>query len=119
MSYRKLLVHRCDVYYLKSRLAGGGVGFGVPSTDQEEEFFYDVTPDLEDVPCYFVEKSQMLVQGEPNHVIMQSFNVHFLPAADVRTNSKIVWDGVAFKSQKPKPIRNHHQEVTVSRSENL
>lgn len=119
MSYKKLLIHRCDIYHLKKRLVGNSGDFGIPSDDMEEEFYYDDIPDIADVACYFVEKNQMVVQGEPNNVIMQSYGVHFMKNEDVRINSKVVWDGVSFKSQKPKNIRNHHQEVTVSRSESL
>lgn len=119
MSYKKLLIHRCDIYHLKKRLIGSGGDFGIPSHDMEEEFYYDDAPDVTNVACYFVEKNQMVVQGEPNNVIMQSYNAHFLKNEDVRMNSKIIWEGTAFKTQKPKRIQNHHQEVTVSRSGNL
>ncbi|QNK87751.1 DUF3599 family protein [Sporosarcina sp. resist] len=119
MSYSKLLIHRCNVHHLKERVINGGRDFGIPSDDRETEFYYDDAPDLTDVKCYFVEKNQMVMQGEPNNVVIQSYGVHYLKSTDVRINSKVVWDGVSFKSQKPKNIRNHHQEVTVSRSENL
>lgn len=114
MSYEKLLIHRCDIYHLKSREIGGS--FGVPG---QKEFYYDDEPDLVDVKSYFVEKNQMVFQGEPGNLIIQSYGVLFLKSEDVRINSKVVWDGVTYKSQKPKNIRNHHQEVTVSRNENL
>ncbi len=119
MSYEKLLIHRCEIHHLKERTIDDGGGFGVPSDDRETEFYYDDEPDLVDVKCYFVEKNQMVSQGEPNNLIIQSYGVHFRNTADVRINSKIVWDGVSYKSRKPKNIRNHHQEVTISRSENL
>lgn len=114
MSYKKLLTHRCDIYNLKSRMTGGG--FGVPA---KEEFYYDDEPDASDVRCYFTERNQSVIQMDPNNMIIQSMLVHFLPSADVRVNSKIVWDGVTFKSQKPRLIKGHHQEVTVTRSDNL
>lgn len=119
MSYEKLLIHRCEIYHLKERVINDGGGFSVPIGDREKEYYYDDEPDLSNVKCYFVEKNQMVSQGEPGNLIIQSYGVHFLKSEDVRINSKVVWEGVSFKSQKPKNVRNHHQEVTVSRSENL
>ena len=114
MSYKKLLTHRCDVYHLKSRETGGS--FGVPTGT---EFYYDEVPDLENVRCYFTEKNQSIVQQEPNNAIFQSFLVHFLPSADIKTNCKVVWGGDTYKMQKPRKIKKHHQEVTVVRDDNL
>ena len=114
MSYKKLLTHRCDIYHLKSRETGGS--FGVPG---EKEFYYDDTPDISDVRCYFTERNQSIVQLDPNNMIIKSYSVHFMNGSDIRVNSKVVWDGVSFKSQKPRKIKNHHQEVTMTRNDNL
>ena len=119
MSYKKLLTHRCDVYHLKERNVGGGGNYGVPDDDFEKEFYYDDTPDLSNVRCYFTERNQSIVQLDPNNTIFQSFLVHFLPGADIKTNSKVVWDDITYKMQKPRNIKNHHQEVTVVRDDNL
>ncbi|MGE8079027.1 DUF3599 family protein [Peribacillus loiseleuriae] len=119
MSYKKLLTHRCDIYHLKEREVGSGGGFGVPIEDMEKEFYYDDEPDISDVHCYFTEKNQSIIQMDPNNTIFQSFLVHFLPNVDVRTNSKIVWEAVYYKAQKPRKIKNHHQEVIVTRNDNL
>ena len=118
MSYRNLLSHRCDIYHLKERDSTGG-RFGVPNADIEKDYYYDNLPDLSDVPCYFTERNQSIVQQEPNQTIFQSMMVHFLPSADVRLNSKIVWDGVSYRLQKPRKIKNHHIEVIAVRNDQL
>lgn len=114
MSYKNLLTHRCDIYHLKSRDTEGS--YGVPGP---KEYYYDDEPDLAGVRCYFTEKNQSIIQLAPNNTIFQSLLVHFLAKADIRTNSKVVWDGVTYKMQKPRKIKNHHQEVTVVRDDNL
>lgn len=119
MSYEKLLTHRCDIYHLKIRDKSSGGKFGVPVEGIQEEYYYDDLPDFENVKCYFTEKSQSVVQLDPNANIIQVFNVHFPVTTDIKVSSKIVWEGTTFKSQKPKKIKNHHQEVTVNRSDNL
>ncbi|OAT71882.1 DUF3599 family protein [Parageobacillus thermoglucosidasius] len=119
MSYRNLLIHRCDVYHLTASNEDSDSNFGIPIKDFQPEYKYPDSPDLVDVPCYFTEKNQTIVQGEPNQIITQSFLVHFLPSADIRVNDKVVWNGIEFKLQIPKKIRNHHIEVTAVRSENL
>jgi|GEM_PF-377748 len=123
MSYRNLLIHRCDVYHLTRNESSGS--WGIPGDDMEEEFTYGETPDLINVPCYFAEKSyftrknQAITQDEPHQTIVQSFLVHFLPSVDIRVNDKVVWNGIEFKLQIPKKIRNHHIEVTAVRRDNL
>ncbi|GIN39044.1 DUF3599 family protein [Heyndrickxia oleronia] len=118
MSYKNLLTHRCDVYHLKERYSNGG-DFGVPTDDVEKDFYYDDSPDLVDVPCYFTEKNQSLVQLQPNQTVYQTMMVHFLPSADIRLNTKLVWEGVTCKLQKPRKIKNHHIEVIAIRDDQL
>jgi hypothetical protein len=117
MSYEKLLTDRCDIYHLKSCSPGGN--WGIPTEDMQQETYYDDEPDVIDVKAYFTEKNQSITQGEPNAVITQSYLVHFLVSADIQTGSKVIWDGVSYKAQKPRKIKNHHQEVTLIRSDNL
>lgn len=119
MSYAKLLSDRCDIYHLKERNVGGGGNWGIPDEDVEEEFYYDDTPDAADVRCYFTERHQSLIQGEPDPTVIQSFLVHFLPNADVRVNDKVIWNGIEFKLQIPRKIKNHHIEVIAVRRGNL
>ncbi|BDG48779.1 DUF3599 family protein [Parageobacillus sp. KH3-4] len=119
MSYRNLLIHRCDVYHLTATNDEPSGSFGVPIEDFQPEYEYPETPDLVNEPCYFTEKNQTIVQGDPNNTIIQSFLIHFLPNADIRVNDKVVWNGVEFILQIPKKIRNHHIEVTAVRRENL
>ncbi|GIN71136.1 hypothetical protein J14TS2_16110 [Bacillus sp. J14TS2] len=118
MSYENLLTHECDVYHLKSRPVEGG-GFGVPTKDRQEEQHYDEDPDISEQNCYFTENTQTISQGEPNAIIIERQLVHFPISADIRINSKIVWEGIEYKSQKPRNIKNHHQEVILVRSESL
>ncbi|WP_203363081.1 DUF3599 family protein [Bacillus sp. REN10] len=117
MSYRSLLTHECDIYHLVRAESEGA--WGIPGEDLEEEFSYSNVPDLSAVPCYFTEKNQTVVQGEPDPKVIQSFLIHFLPTVDVRLNDKVIWNGIQFTLQIPKKIKNHHIEVTAIRSEHL
>jgi hypothetical protein len=118
MSYKELLDHRCDVYRFKGAPAADP-SFGVPAAAIVKKPVYESVPIAAGVPCYFTEKNQSVVQGEPGQTVFQSYLVHFLPNADISLNDKIVWDGVTFILQKPKKIKNHHQEVTAIRSDDL
>jgi len=118
MSYEDLLTHECDVYHLKTRPVGGG-GFGIPSEDRQKEYYYDDVPDVVGQKCYLTEKSQAITQAEPNNTIVQTFNAHFPVSADIRINSKVIWEEITLKAQKPRKIKNHHQEVTLIRRDNL
>ncbi|MGG3801788.1 DUF3599 family protein [Metabacillus fastidiosus] len=117
MSYRNLLTHCCDIYHLTKQESNGS--WGVPATDLNGSFTYGAVPDIANVPCYFTEKSQSIVQGEPNTAVIQSFLVHFLPDVAVKEHDKVIWNGIELKLQIPKKIKNHHIEVTAIRSENL
>jgi hypothetical protein len=119
MSYENLLTDRCDIYHLKTRTVNGGGGYGIPAEDRQEEHYYEDIPDVKEAKCYFVSKNQSIVQSEPNAEVLEAWLVHFLVSEDIRTNSKVVWDGVAYKAQKPRKIRNHHQEVVLIRRDNL
>lgn len=118
MSYKKLLTHRCEVYRPEEKESAAPT-YGVPASSIVKKKEHEQVPVAADVPCYFTEKSQSVVQGEPAQALVQSFLVHFLPNADIQMNDKVIWDGVEFVLQKPRKIRNHHQEVTAVRSARL
>ncbi|MGE6629838.1 YqbH/XkdH family protein [Bacillus sp. NPDC077027] len=118
MSYQSLLTDRCDIYHLQEKSAVASK-FGVPATDIQSTFTYPDEPDVKQQSCYFTEKSQTLIQQEPNTTIYQSYLVHFPASADIRIHDKIVWDGLTMTLQKPKKLKNHHLEVMAIRSENL
>ncbi|WP_309087197.1 DUF3599 family protein [Domibacillus sp.] len=118
MSYRKLLNHRCNIYRLEEKETAAPT-YGIPTSSVVKKKEYEEIPIDQDVPCYFTEKGQSVVQGEPAQALVQSFLVHFLPDADIGMNDKVVWDGDEFILQKPRKIRNHHQEVTAVRKVRL
>lgn len=113
MSFRNMLKDVCDIYHLKAENSSSQPTFGVPVADMQQQYDYPKEPDLSKVPAYFVEKSQSIAQGEPQRQLIQSYKVYFLPDADVRTNDRVVYEGSAFRLQKPRRIRNHHIEVTA------
>ncbi|PIC72528.1 DUF3599 family protein [Sporosarcina sp. P17b] len=117
MSYSKLLTHRCDIYHLQKKQGTGD--FGIPGADLEESYSYGDAPDHVSARCYFTERNQSVIQGEPNPTVVQSFLVHFLPNVDVRVNDKVIWNETEFKLQIPRKIKNHHIEVVAVRSGNL
>ncbi|WP_373325628.1 DUF3599 family protein [Sporomusa paucivorans] len=114
MSFRSLLTDKCDIYHLIETTTSPG--YGLPG---ETEYSYPDTPDAADVPCKFTEKNQNITQGEPGAEIVHSFDVNFLPDVDVRLNDKLVWNGMEFKAQIPRKIKNHHIEVVVTRKGTL
>ncbi|WP_368653763.1 DUF3599 family protein [Ornithinibacillus sp. 4-3] len=117
MSYDNLLTDTCDIYHLKSRESGDK--WGIPSKDTQQEHYYSDTPDIEEEPCYFVEKSQSITQGEPNNEIFQTFLVHFSIDTDILLNDKVIWDGITLTAQKPRKIKDHHIEVNLVRRVSL
>lgn len=117
MSYRKLLTDRCDIYRLKKRDSDRPT-FGIDVENLQKERYYAAEPDHENVRSYFVENNQTVIQAEPNQIITEVYDVHFLKSTDIQLGDKVVWDGVAYTARKPRLIKNHHIEVVVYRSEN-
>ncbi|MFN2745825.1 MULTISPECIES: DUF3599 family protein [Bacillus] len=118
MSYRHLLSDRCDIYHVKKEQAPE-TKYGVPAADLQPLRTYGETPDHVDVPCYFAEKNQSLVQKDPEQVIYHSYLVHFPRDADVRLHDQVVWNGIGYTLQKPRNIKDHHWEVLAVRDEKL
>lgn len=118
MSYHSLLTDRCDLFHLEKQEAMHSK-FGIPTGDLQMTLSYSEVPSLRDLACYIIEKSQSLVQEEPNTVIYQSYLVHFPLGSDVRLQDKMVWNGVSLKLQQPKIVKNHHIEVMAVRKENV
>lgn len=118
MSYQQMLIHRCDIYHetAQSPLAGR---FGIPADKLQPVFSYPDTPDEENVPCYFTEKTQQLIQEEPDQTVYHSFLVHFPRSSDIRMNDKIIWQHNSYILKLPKKIRHHHWEVIAVRDESL
>ncbi|MFT0802207.1 YqbH/XkdH family protein [Bacillus swezeyi] len=118
MSYRKLLSDRCDIYHVKEEQAQEA-RYGVPAEDLHPLRTYEETPDAANVPCYFTERSQSMIQKDPEQVIYHSYLVHFPLNADIRLHDLVVWNGISYTLQKPKSIKGHHWEVLAVRDEKL
>jgi len=114
MSYRKLLVDKCDIYHTLP--AEVKVTYGVPQTGKTG---YPAIPDHMDVKCYFVKKSATYTQQEPNNKMDERFLIHFLPGQDVRVNDKVIRDGLEYRLRTPMKIRKHHIEVEAYREGSL
>ncbi|WP_404407727.1 DUF3599 family protein [Jeotgalibacillus malaysiensis] len=113
MSYENLLTDRCDIYYLK--MSDREAVFGVPADNLQKDYKFDELPDLKDVKCYFTENNQSISQADPERSISQSFKVHFQKHIALKVNSRVIWNGIAYRMQVPRMIKNHHQEVLVVR----
>lgn len=118
MSYQQMLIHRCDIYHETAQPPPAG-RFGIPADKLQPVFSYPNTPDEENVPCYFTEKTQQLIQEEPDQTVYHSFLVHFPFSADIRLNDKIIWQHNSYILKLPKKIRHHHWEVIAVRDESL
>lgn len=118
MSYRSMLTDKCDIFLSKNR--DWNYGYGIQGENKQQ--YYDKEPDYLQVPCYFTPAGSgrgAIIQNEPNAVVYESFLVHFLIGTDVKVNTKIRKDGVFYKLQIPRSIRNHHIEVIAVREESL
>jgi len=89
MSYKSLLSDRCDIYHLKEDHAEEA-RYGIPAPNLQPIRTYGETPDLQNVPCYFTEKKQSIVQQDPEQVIYHSYLAHFPADADVRLHDQAV-----------------------------
>ncbi|MCY7766611.1 MULTISPECIES: YqbH/XkdH family protein [Bacillus] len=118
MSYQRMLIHRCDIYHEATQAPSAG-RFGIPADKLQPVTSYPDTPDEQDVPCYFTEKTQQLIQEEPDQTVYHSFLVHFPLSADIRVNDKIIWENHKYILKLPKRIRHHHWEVIAVRDESL
>ncbi|AUZ26049.1 DUF3599 domain-containing protein [Bacillus subtilis] len=118
MSYQHMLIHRCDIYHEEAQAPSAG-RFGIPTAKLQPVISYPDTPDEQDVTCYFTEKTQQLIQKEPNQTVYHSFLVHFPLSADIRVNDKVIWENHNYKLKLPKRIRHHHWEVIAVRDESL
>lgn len=116
MSFKKMLIHKCDVYHLQNN--NEEVKFGVPTNTKQT---YNAVPDLLDVQCYFSKDGRMstIVQADPNAIVSESLNVFFPKNTDVRVNDKVLYEGTTYKLKTPRKVRNHHIEVEAVRVENL
>ncbi|KGK88036.1 DUF3599 family protein [Clostridium sp. HMP27] len=117
MSYRTLLTDKCDIYPLKKKEES--LGYGIES--KGNNFYYDKEPDYKEVPCYFslAGLRNGVFQEEPNNKIYESYNVHFMIGTPIKVNTKVKKDGVFYKLEVPRTIKNHHIEVTAVREGNL
>lgn len=118
MSYRSMLIDKCDIFPLKNQ--NWNYGYGIEGDNQQ--YYYDKEPCISQVPCYFAPVGTGkggIVQEEPNAKIYESYLVHFLIGTDVKVKYKIQKDGVFYKLEIPRNIRNHHIEVMAVREESL
>lgn len=119
MSYQKMLTDRSDVFHIKSEAAP--TKYGVPSVDKAKVYNYPEVADLTNVPCLFTKAGgfSSYLQGEPNRSINEQWLVHFMPNVDIRLNDKVIKDGVEYRLQTPRKVRNHHWEVIAVREGSL
>lgn len=118
MSYKSLLTDKCDIYHLKNEDSDKPT-FGVPVEDMQKRQYYSDEPDIKDAHCYFTENNQTVVQAEPNKVITEVYDVHFLRSINIHIGDKVLWEGNEYTARKPRLIKNHHIEVVVYRSESV
>lgn len=118
MSYADLLTDRCDVYHMQKEETNGA--YGVPG---ETDYIYPPVPDSSNVPCLFVQgrtiDSSKIIKNEPGISLLESFKVHFFIETDVRLNDKVIFDGVVYRLEIPRKIRDHHIEVTAIRDDSI
>jgi hypothetical protein len=114
MSYADLLTDHCDIYHLTENQGTGK--YGVPG---ETEYAYPSFPDMTNVACFFGNGNTNVFKNEPGVAISQSFLVHFFIEDDIRYNDKVVFNGVSYRLEIPRKVRDHHIEVRAVRDDTI
>ncbi|MCT15441.1 DUF3599 family protein [Listeria monocytogenes] len=115
MSYSQMLDKKCDIFHLAGKEKQEEGNFGINISNLPDEVEYSDTPDLKAIDCYYMKKSESIVQGEPQNILIQSWLLHFNKNIDVRRLDKVVADGYVFILQEPISPKNHHIEVEAFR----
>lgn len=118
MSIESLLTDRCDIFHLKSE-PSSRPNFGIPVENMQKKLEYGDAPDHVSVKSYFAESNQNIMQTLPDNKITEVKKVTFLLGTDIRTNDKIVFDGVGYTARKPNVIKANHIEVKAIRNDSL
>lgn len=117
MSYQSMLTDRCDIFHITS--TPSPAKYGVPSEQQAKKMNYPDLPDAANVACYFTPMNATYDQKEPNRTSFEQFRVHFMPFVDIRLNDKVMKDGIEYRLQTPRKVKNHHWEVVAIREGNV
>ncbi|EJT8453837.1 DUF3599 family protein [Listeria monocytogenes] len=115
MSYSKMLDKKCDIFHLKNKEKKEEGNFGINVSNLPNEVEYSDTPDLKEINCYYSKKSESIVQGEPQNILIQTWLFHFNKNIDVRRLDKVIAYGYVFILQDPISPKNHHIEVEAFR----
>lgn len=115
MSFDGLLDDLCDIYFIKT--INKQTGFGLP---EENENYYEDTPDLKGIPCHFNKTDmKLMTQGDPknNYPYEKKLN---LPLGTKINVMDIIVDksnNIVYECGIPDNIRNHHITVPLKKME--
>jgi len=116
LSLEMLLDHKCDIYHVTNN--GTTIGYGLPDSPS---FMYNDIPDISKKECHFCNKGSglTLIQMEPQTEINGRIKLVLPLDTDVRVNDKVVNcdNGMAYRAELPKNIRNHHTAVYINRED--
>lgn len=119
MSFSSLLTDRVDIYHLKERAWNYGYGIESKPGEGDKQYYYDSVPDYKDIPCYCYFANRAITKLDANNKVYETLKVNFLIGADVKTNSKIKYEGEFYILQTPKKIKKHHISVIAIREDYL
>ncbi|HAC0715673.1 TPA_asm: DUF3599 family protein [Listeria monocytogenes] len=115
MSYSQMLDKKCDIFHLEDKEKKEEGNFGINVSNLPNELEYSDKPDLKEIDCYYSKKSESIVQGEPQNILIQTWLLHFNKNVDVRRLDKVIAGGYIFTLQEPTTPKNHHIEVEAFR----
>lgn len=112
MSFEKLLNHKCAIYHMIKNEKN--LGYGIKAGD----FCYPEEPDIPEIACHFnVRDTGSMEQTENANEYLMTGKLNLPAGTDVRVNDKIVdlENGLEYRAEIPRNIRDHHMIVTIQR----
>ncbi|MDO4301646.1 MAG: DUF3599 family protein [Clostridia bacterium] len=106
--------HTCNIHHIQTKEVDKGYDI------KDKEYFYDKTPDIENIPCHFYIKTlEQLVHNEPQPTVTGRMKLALPIDTDIRSNDRVVNNitGLCYIAEVVHNIRNHHIMVYLFRED--
>lgn len=114
MAWDDFFNHTCNIHH--QQYIDNDLGYGI----SDREYFYEETPDIENVPCHFYIKTpEQLVYNDPQPSVTGRMKLALPIGTDIRTNDKIVNNitGLSYIAEVVHNIHDHHIMVYMFRED--
>lgn len=114
MALKDFFNHTCNIFHLKSN----DIDLGYNITDKK--YSYDVTPDVNDIPCHFYIKTpEQFIHNDPQPSATGRIKLVLPIGTDIRTNDKVINNvtGLEYITEIVHNIREHHLMVYLFRDD--